>query len=615
MRTKAAPQPSDALTSVYQPVVRGYLLAVGAYYCLIAAVHPFFEHGVMAVVLTSLAGSAAVCCLAARWMISRPGATYRQLEAAALVANGYLLANVVVHQMLEFDEHRQIYFAIMALGFAIVGPSRRVMYPTIALALGALLALGSKSAPGAAVENAFIGLAGCFGAISVSTLLRGAILRELAARLAAEVLNGQLSRELDRNSELSAKAQELMLRAEAANHAKTEFLVTISHELRTPLNGVLGMARAMANDALPKAQRSRLATIQTSGQALLGLINDVLDISKMEAGRLELSPSVFDLGAFTDNLRELYGGLAAEKGLAFSFEVDPLATGWRLGDEVRLRQVFANLLSNALKFTPSGGITVSVRQPADTLLVSISDTGVGIPAEAAPRLFERFSQADASTARRFGGTGLGLAICREILQLMGEDIAFTSVEGEGTCFTFQAPLPRAAAPEAAIVRPDTARSATGEAFRLLVADDNATNRLVLQTLLPQAGFACQAVDTGHAAVAEWEAGDWDAILMDVHMPEMDGLTATAQIRARERETGRPRTPIIAVTASVLRHEIDGYRAAGMDACVAKPIVLENLLSVLDAALSSPVDAASQPVRPRSTRKVAPVAGRPRRTRP
>nr|QQZ49142.1 hypothetical protein JKL49_18630 [Phenylobacterium glaciei] len=250
-------------------------------------------------------------------------------------------------------------------------------------------------------------------------MTRGVVMRELRARLAAEALNRQIERELATNQTLRIQAQDLARIADSANRSKTEFLATISHELRTPLNGVLGMAQAMSADPLSKPQRSRLGTIQESGRALLSIINDVLDISKIEAGRLELSPSVFNMAGFAQDLAALYGGLAQERGLDFSLEITPDAKGWRRGDEVRLRQVISNLLSNALKFTEVGSVTARIDADGDLLKVLVTDTGLGIAAERAPQLFEKFVQADASTTRRFGGTGLGLSICREILGLMG----------------------------------------------------------------------------------------------------------------------------------------------------------------------------------------------------
>jgi signal transduction histidine kinase/ActR/RegA family two-component response regulator len=597
--THVALRPSDAICAanpamidVYMPVVRGCLGALACYYTVIAISHPFFEHGVNLWLLMGVASITAMNSFAWFFMLPRIRMRFWHLEAAALITNGLMLLNVLAYLLIHFEPQKLVYFILMSLVFAVSSPSRRIAYPSIAAALAALLLLAQEADAATRVQFECMGVAAAFAAFGMSRLIRGAIDRSLAARVVAETLNAKLDGELQLNNELRQRAEDLALRERAANRAKTEFLATITHELRTPLNGVLGMVQVMVTDPLEDIQRQRLETIRGSGQALLQIINDVLDISKIEAGRLELSPTTFDLGRFAGELRDIYMALATERGLAFSLELDAAAEGWRLGDEVRLRQVLSNLLSNALKFTERGGVVARIGGDAERLIVSVSDTGIGISAEQGRGLFGKFVQADASTTRRFGGTGLGLAICREIVQLMGGDISFTSTPGEGSCFTFEAPMKRVAAPASvpavAVGAADNDRRPT----RVLIADDNATNRLVLTTLLDQFDIASEAVNSGRAAIAAWETGVWDAILMDVHMPEMDGLTATTLIRNAERSAQRPRTPIIAVTASVLSHETDAYFQAGMDDYVAKPIEIETLLTVLRRAIadSEPADA-------------------------
>lgn len=570
---------------VYGPLVRVYLLVVGLYYCVIAGVHPFVEGGGAA--MSVMAVVTAVYCLSFSWRLRKP-ASPGLLEIATLGANGLMLGNVLVDQALHFEEHQLIYHMLLAIAFATAGPTRRVSYPSVAASLISMIVL-SVQAPAALSDNSvFMALATAFVALGMSTLMRGAVLRELNARLAAEQVTGQLREELARNEELRRTAQALALSEQLANRTKSEFLATITHELRTPLNGVLGMAQVMAFEELSEAQRARLAIIQGSGRALLATINDVLDISKIEAGKLELSPTVFDLGQVADDLQSLYGSLAKEKGLPLTFEVDPAARGWRRGDDVRLRQVMSNLLSNALKFTEEGAISVFIRTEGDLVRVSVADTGIGVAPERAPFLFEKFVQADASTTRRFGGTGLGLAISREIVGLMGGDIDFTSAAGEGSCFTFQVPLPKAAAPGAEILGD---QAADLDRVRVLVADDNAVNRTVVQTLLAEFGILSVSADCGESALAAWEQEPFDLILMDIHMPGMDGLAATAAIRARERAEGRARTPIVALTASVLREETQSYFAAGMDDFVPKPIELSRLMQAIQSAVDRSDDTA------------------------
>ena len=379
--------------------------------------------------------------------------------------------------------------------------------------------------------------------------------------------------------------------AEAANRAKSDFLATMSHEIRTPLNGVLGMASAMAADTLSEAQRARLEVVRQSGESLLGLLNDVLDLSKVEAGKLELDIEPFDLCEVVGSARAMFAGVAQGKGLTLEMAVDETARGTYLGDGARVRQIIANLISNALKFTDKGGADVAITRNRLGITICVRDTGIGIPADRVGRLFQKFEQADASTTRRYGGTGLGLAICREFSELMGGSVKVTSQEGEGTTFIVELPLFRLAdrkveAPtEAPAPAPATSDVAEGPPLRVLAAEDNKVNQLVLRTLLNQAGIEPTIVDDGKAALEAWESAPWDVILMDVQMPVMDGPTAARAIRQREAESGRAWTPIVALTANVMSHQVREYEQAGMNGCVAKPIEVAALFASLEAALA------------------------------
>ncbi len=376
--------------------------------------------------------------------------------------------------------------------------------------------------------------------------------------------------------------------AEAASRAKSAFLATMSHEIRTPLNGVLGMAQAMAAGPLDGAQRERLDVIRHSGEQLLAVLNDVLDLSKIEAGKLELEEAPFDIAEVAAGVHAAFSAVAAQKGLGFELTVARAAAGHYLGDATRVRQLISNLVSNALKFTERGAVAVKVARREGALTA----------------LFEKFEQADASTTRRFGGTGLGLAICRELAERMGGQIEVTSAEGRGSTFTIRLPLRRLAARKAAPRSPrrpagagaNTGASAHGEAgarepspapsqVRVLAAEDNAVNQLVLKTLLSQVGIEPTIVADGVDAVAAWEAGQWDVILMDVQMPRMDGPTATRFIREREAKQRRRRTPILALTANAMTHQVSQYLAAGMDGFIAKPIEVARLFEALEAALA------------------------------
>ena len=374
--------------------------------------------------------------------------------------------------------------------------------------------------------------------------------------------------------------------AEAANRAKSLFLATMSHEIRTPLNGVLGMAQAMAMDELTGVQRERLGIVHASGEALLAILNDVLDLAKIEAGKLELEDIEFDLDEVARGAHQAFTAQANKKGVAFALDIDE-AQGLYRGDPTRLRQVLYNLVSNALKFTDRGEISVTARWRDERLVLAVSDTGVGIPEDRLQALFGRFDQADASTTRRFGGSGLGLAICRELAEMMGGSIDVESTLGFGSTFTVILPLKRVGDGRASLALPappapeDEAHELK---LRVLAAEDNTVNQLVLKTLLNQIGVDPVVVSNGLEAVRAWEDGEWDVILMDVQMPKMDGPTAARAIREQEAATGQARTPIIALTANVMAHQLAEYFAAGMDGHVAKPIEAARLFEALEALL-------------------------------
>ncbi|MGZ6040502.1 MAG: ATP-binding protein, partial [Phenylobacterium sp.] len=374
--------------------------------------------------------------------------------------------------------------------------------------------------------------------------------------------------------------------ADAANRAKSAFLATMSHEIRTPLNGVLGMAQAMAGHELPPIQRERLEVVRQSGEALLGILNDILDISKIEAGKIELEAIEFDLAGIARSAHSNFANLATAKDVSFTLDIDAPAGLYR-GDPVRVRQILSNLIANALKFTEVGNIRIAIGHADGRLTIEVSDTGVGMSEASLSSLFNKFTQADSSTTRRFGGTGLGLAICRELVELMGGSIEAASTLGQGSVFTVRAPLDWVGAAPQPAPAEETASPAEPQQIdpiRILAAEDNAVNQLVLKALLGQAGLEAVIVENGVEAVAAWERETWDVILMDVQMPVMDGPTATRRIRSLEATIGRARTPIIAITANAMSHQVADYRAAGMDRVVTKPIEIQTLFAALRAVL-------------------------------
>ena len=402
----------------------------------------------------------------------------------------------------------------------------------------------------------------------------------VAHAISSAVINLRAARRLaDTTRDLiKAKAD-----AESANRAKSGFLATMSHEIRTPLNGVLGMAQAMDVDELSPIQRERLDIVRHSGESLLTILNDILDLAKVEAGKLEIEHIDFDLETVVDDARATFAALADSKGVALVFDIDAAKGAYR-GDPTRLRQIVCNLVSNALKFTEAGEVRVTAARVQDGLRIAVSDTGLGIPPDVLGTLFSKFTQADASTARHFGGSGLGLAICRELADLMGGTIEAESTVDVGSCFTAIFPLPYVGVVQSRQARVGDEAADVAMHIRLLAAEDNPTNQIVLRTLLQQIGVEPMIVDNGALAVAAWEAADWDVILMDVQMPTMDGPTATRLIRQREAATGRARTAIVALTANAMASQIGDYLAAGMDAHVSKPIEARRLFEVLSQVL-------------------------------
>ncbi len=403
----------------------------------------------------------------------------------------------------------------------------------------------------------------------------------------------------ERLRELNVTLERARDEANAANDAKSAFLATMSHEIRTPLNGVLGMAQAMARDELPDIQRERLTVIRQAGETLLALLNDLLDLSRIEAGRLELEDSTINIETLVQGAHATFTTLATEKDVSLAVTVAPEARGVWAGDPTRVRQIVYNLVSNAVKFTDRGEVSVAVSVAGPHLVFKVSDTGPGIAADRLGALFQKFVQADTSTTRRFGGSGLGLAICRELATLMGGDIEATSAPGRGSVFTVRLPLTRVGDADGQAVRDDSFEAPPlrdGSALRILAAEDNPMNQLVLRTLLAQVGIDVTCVDNGELAVAAAASGEWDAILMDVQMPVMDGPTATRLIREWEQADNRRRTPIIALTANAMAHHAAEYTAAGMDVLVPKPLELERLLiaiqTVLDEADADQLDVVS-----------------------
>ena len=363
--------------------------------------------------------------------------------------------------------------------------------------------------------------------------------------------------------------------AETANSAKSAFLAMMSHELRTPLNGVLGMAHALSLSQLDAKQQSYLNVIGASGQTLLMILNDILDLSKIEAGKLEIETVDFNLEELLEGVVALWALPAAEKGVALSLELAKGSPRWVSGDPTRLRQVITNLLSNAVKFTDQGAICLRVQAPdSRTVVFEVADSGLGIPAKVQARLFSDFSQADSSTSRKFGGTGLGLSISRKLCRLMGGDLTVFSVEGEGSTFRGSARLSAARAPAAIVADQDVELPR----LRVLAVDDNPANRAVADALLSAMGMQVILAQNGAEALEVLGAEAVDLVFLDINMPVMGGVQALQAIRAGQG--GRPDVPVVALTADAMVGDRERYLAHGFDDHLAKPIQPRQLAHIL-----------------------------------
>ena len=383
-----------------------------------------------------------------------------------------------------------------------------------------------------------------------------------------------------------AKAKEA---AESANRAKSEFLANMSHEIRTPLNGVMGVASALSRTELSEGQSEMVELIESSAKTLERLLSDVLDLARVESGRIELASEPFELTRCIADVGALFHPTAQAKNLDLVLEPAPDIEGVFLGDAPRVRQILSNLVANAVKFTPAGEVRIGASARATpggvAAEIQVSDTGIGFDAETKARLFSRFEQADGSISRRFGGAGLGLAISRSLAERMGGALDASAEPGCGAAFTLTLPLVRAAAEPAA----EAARLALAPdqderpPLKVLLAEDHPVNRRVVQLILEAAGVDLTCVENGEAALEAWACDDFDLVLMDMQMPVMDGLTAIGLIRERERRLGRPRTAIYALTANAMPDHARASGAAGADGHLTKPITADALFGVVERA--------------------------------
>jgi len=372
--------------------------------------------------------------------------------------------------------------------------------------------------------------------------------------------------------------------AEAGTRAKAEFLAIMSHEIRTPMNGVLGMADLLAHTPLDENQQMMVNIILGSGKTLVSLVTDILDFSKLEMHGVQLERADFNLHNTIEETVSLFSGVAKEKKITVTGDVSDKVGRKHIGDDSRLRQVINNLISNAVKFTETGGVSVSVSMDktdgeTDHVSISVKDTGIGISEDAQKRIFNMFEQADSSTTRRFGGTGLGLAIVKHLVEAMNGNITVTSIEGEGSTFTVAIPLTISTTPDVKVMVKTVEKRRDNAALTVLVVDDAGVNRMIASHMLMSAGYVAIEAENGAVAVEMFKKHNPDLVFMDMSMPVMDGPDATIAIRNHETENGLARTPIIGLSAYSDEEKSTIGRDAGMDDFVTKPISLDRITTV------------------------------------
>ena len=494
------------------------------------------------------------------------------LAAALLAASVLILVMLWRRVRLAFAIH--VTLGTLTIAFGASALMQRPFDPSNLVALGlvplmASYLLGGRSAPwvvaamATGVASYLLGRAGVLVPVDDPNPTASALFNLCFALLVAWIFTRRFdvlrSRSLERMRE--------------ADRAKNVFLATIGHEIRTPLNGVLGMTEVMLQEPQPPAQREQLEVIQRSGRGLISLINDLLDVTRLEAGKLTVDVLPFELHAVLRDVEALARPLASRAGLTFSFECADAVPARVLGDALRLGQVLNNLVNNAIKFTPSGEVRLTAAAESRTLLLVVSDTGPGIPLADQERVFRPFEQLDGSARRRHSGSGLGLSISRQLVTLMGGQLALDSAPGRGT--RLEVRLPLVPAPVLAATGPPPAQAVVGG--RVLVVDDNPINLKVATALVEKAGFTAVGASSGSQALSLAQGSGVCLVLMDCHMPDMDGFETAEKLRALD---GFGAVPVVAVTASATPDDVDACRRAGMVECLAKPLRLDALQDVL-----------------------------------